>query len=227
MDRTEAKSQKHASPSLTALGIVYTALFATSLVLGRVMAGEPFPSPFGAEAAIVSYFQAHGDAVRIAALFQFGAAIPLGLFTATVVSRLQFLGVRAAGATIALFGGFAASFFLALSGLVQWVLARPEVAGNAALLRALQDLAFMTGGPGHVVPLGLLLAGVSVTAFFTRLLPRWVCGLGLVLAALAELSTLTLFVPVAAYLLPIARFPAFVWILATGVLLPRERLNPA
>jgi hypothetical protein len=39
------------------------------------------------------------------AFLEFGAAIPLGIFTATMVSRLQFLGVRAAGAQIGFFGG--------------------------------------------------------------------------------------------------------------------------
>src|SRR6516162_4946408 len=37
-------------------------------------------------------------------------------------SRLNYLGIRAAGAAIALFGGLGASFILALSGMAQWVL---------------------------------------------------------------------------------------------------------
>src|SRR5215831_4321575 len=161
---------RHAGPQLAVVSSVFVLLFLAGLYPVTMFGGLPyFPGPWESQDTIAAFFQARPTAVLIGAALHFGAAIPLGIFTATVVSRLHFLGVRATGATIALFGGFAASFFLALSGLVQWVLARPEVAGNAALLRALQDLAFMAGGPGHVVPLGLLLAGVSVTTLFTRL----------------------------------------------------------
>jgi hypothetical protein len=62
-----------------------------------------------------------------------------------------------------------------------------------------------------------------VPALVGRLLPKWLAWLGLALAAVAELSWLSLIVPGAAYLLPAARFPAFVWILAVGALLPRSR----
>jgi hypothetical protein len=51
-------------------------------------------------------------------LTEFGSAIPLGLFTATAVSQLQFLGVRAAGTSIALFGGFATATTMLASAAV-------------------------------------------------------------------------------------------------------------
>ena len=77
------------------------------------------------------------------------------------------------------------------------------------------------GGPGHVVPLGLLLAGMAVTAGLTGRLPRWTMVFGLVVAAIAELSVLALVFPAAAWLLPLARFPALVWLICAGVLLPK------
>jgi hypothetical protein len=46
---------------------------------------------------------------------------------------------------------------------------------------------------------------------------------GIVLAAFAELSTLTLILEPAAFLLPLARFPAFIWILCVAVMLPSRR----
>ena len=49
---------------------------------------------------IAAYFQLHSRAVLLGAFFQFGAAVPLGIFTATIVSRLRFLGVKAAGAEL-------------------------------------------------------------------------------------------------------------------------------
>ncbi len=110
----------------------------------------------------MDFYRLNGDAVRIQSFFLFGSSIPLGLYTATVVSRLSYLGVRAAGVTIALYGGFGASFFLALAGLLQWVLSHPELATSTEVLRALQDVVFIKGGPAHTTLLGLLLAGIAV-----------------------------------------------------------------
>jgi hypothetical protein len=101
------------------------------------------------------------------------------------------------------------------------------VAEVATEARLLQLLAFATGGPGHVVPLGLLLAGASITGGLTRRLPRWLMWFGIVLAAFAELSTLTLILEPAVFLLPLARFPAFIWIICVAALLPSQRPKTA
>jgi hypothetical protein len=71
--------------------------------------------------------------------------------------------------------------------------------------------------------LGILLAGVSITGGLYRLLPRWMMVAGLVLAAVAELSWLCLVLPPASYLLPLARFPGFAWLIVAGALLPDRR----
>jgi hypothetical protein len=222
--RSSRDSARHPSPPLGLLATVFTGLFLGSLAAGAILTGgAPFPIPFGATPESLRYFVEHSAAVRVAAFFQFAAAIPLGLFTAVVVSRLRFLGIEAAGVTIAQFGGFAASFFLAASALIGWVLAAPQVADVTSNARVLLLLAFATGGPGHVVPLGLLLAGVSVSGGLTRNIPRWLMWYGIVLAVLAELSTLTLLSERAALLLPLARFPAFIWILSVGFTLASRR----
>jgi hypothetical protein len=217
-----------AGPPLGVLAVVFTALFLAGIVLGVVFAnGVAFPSPFGSATDILAYFRDHQLAVRISALLQFAAAIPLAIYAATANARLHQLGVRAPGATIALAGGLLAAAFMACSALVSWVLSRPEVADEPVLVRALQNLAFITGGPGHVVPLGLLIAGISVPGLLARLLPRWLTTAGLVIAALAELTTLTLLVADASYLLPVARFTGLAWLVIAGFLLPldRERRN--
>jgi len=54
---------------------------------------------------MAAYFQQDPMAVLRCAFLQFGSAAPLGFLRATIVSRLQFLGVKAAGAN----GGLAAS----------------------------------------------------------------------------------------------------------------------
>jgi hypothetical protein len=139
---------------------------------------------------------------------------------ATMTSRLRFLGVRAAGVDIALFGGFAASFMTFVSALGQWTLARPGIAADGSLTQALYFWIFATGGPGYSVPLGLLLAGIAVPALFFRLLPKWLAVSGLVLAAVGELSALSLVIPGALFLIPLTRFPGFAWLIAAGFKLP-------
>jgi hypothetical protein len=214
---------RHPGPSLTLLAGVHTALFLAGIAVTVAAAsGGPFPTPFASEDLARAFFSGHAGAVRWVAFLQFGSAIPLGLFTATVVSRLRFLGITAAGVFISLFGGLAASFFLALSALAQWVLTQPGVVDSEAF-RVLHLLMFATGGPGFVVPFGLLMAGVSITAGITRWIPKWLMAFGVVLAVIAELSSLTLVWPPAAYLLPVARFGGLVWLLCVGVLLPKTR----
>jgi len=149
--------------------------------------------------------------------------VPLTVYAATASARLRQLGVTAPGATIALAGGVLAGGLLALSGLLQWTLARPVVRGNEPVVRALHDLVFLTGGAAHVVFLGLLVAGIAVPGLLLQLLSRPVALAGLVVAGLAELTTLTLIWPALSPLLPVARYPALVWLIAAGLLLPRRR----
>src|SRR5215471_9060937 len=157
--------------------------------------------------------------MSLAAFLQFGASVPLGIFAATVVSRLQFLGVNVAGVFITLFGGFAASLFSTISAVLQWALALPGVASQNDITHVLHLLTFATGGVGFVVTFGLFLAGVFVIAWFTRILPR---GLGLVIAAIAQVSSLSLIFIPATYLLPVVRFVGLIEMIATGLLLPRS-----
>jgi len=214
----------HAGPNPGIVASVFTALFLAGLVPVTLLVGDThFPSPLQPPDEIVAYFRDHAAKVSVCAFFQFGAAVPLGIYTATMTSRLRFLGVRAAGVDIALFGGFAASLLMLVSALVQWTLARPGIAEDGTLVRALYHLIFATGGPGYSVPLGLLLAGISVPALLLRLLPRWLSVLGIVLAAIGELSALSLIVPPALFLIPLTRFPGFVWLIVAGFKLPRRQ----
>jgi hypothetical protein len=220
--------QSDGGPPLGILAVVFTTLFLAGIIVSTAMAGgHTFPSPFGSAAEILAYFHDHQDAVRVSAFLQFAASVPMAIYAATASARLRNLGIRAPGATIALAGGVLAAAMLALSALVSWVLSRPEALNEPAVVRALQDLAFATGGTGHVVFLGLLVAGIAVPGLLAGLLPRRLALTGLVIAAVAELSTLTLLVSGAAVLLPIARFTALAWLVATGFLLPRTRANKA
>ena len=81
--------------------------------------------------------------------------------------------------------------------------------------------------------MGLLMAGVCIPAAFRKLLPKWLIGFGLFLAVAGELSWFNLIFPQALFLVPLVRFPGFIWLIATGFLLPKsivadrgERLTP-
>jgi len=214
---------RHHSPPLGILAIVFTVLFCAGLYPVTYFGGRPsFPLPSASADTIVAFFAARHAAALFCAFMHFGSTIPLGIFTASIVSRLEFLGVREAGAKIALFGGFATAILTMASSTVLWAMAAPGAAQDRSLAVALQTLNFALGGPGYSVPLGLLMAGVSVPLLFRRMTPRWIPILGLVLAACGELSWLSLEFPPALLLIPLTRFPGFVWMIAVGFALPRS-----
>jgi hypothetical protein len=209
--------ERHRGPNPGMVAVVFTVLFLASLVpVTLIVSKTHFPSPLQSPEEMVAYFRAEAFKVRLCAFFQFGSSVPLGIFAATMVSRLRFHRAEAAGVTIALFGGLAASTFVAISALAQWTLAQPGIADDAALTRSLYFLIFSTGGPGYSVSLGLLIAGISITAGMMRLLPRWLFVSGVALGVIGELSSLSLVIPGALFLIPLTRFPGFVWLVAAG-----------
>ncbi len=204
------------------LAVVSLSLLLASLIASAALGGT-VPSPFGAPVSIQHYFLLHPGAAKASGILAFASSVPLAIYAATASARLRQLGITAPGATIALAGGLLAASALSLSGLLQWTLSRPAVRGDAALVRALHDLAFLTGGPAHVVGLGLLIAGIAVPSLIVGLLPRALAWAGLVIAGLAEFSAVVLIWPSLAVLLPIARFPGLIWLIAAGFLLPHRR----
>jgi hypothetical protein len=220
------RPHRHVGPPLVPLALISMALFAASLVVGAT-GGGPFPSPYDDASNVIAFFSAHSTTVRVAATLQFASAVPLAILAASLSSRLRYLGfARVPGVLIASTGGTLASGMLATSALVQWVLSRPGTATNSSVVRPLADLAFATGGPGAVVFLGLLVAGLAVPAAVGRLLPRPVWIAGIAFAAIAELSTIALLSKPAAVLLPIARFGSLAWLIAAAALLPTSRQRP-
>jgi hypothetical protein len=214
----------HKGPHPGMLAVLYTVLFCVGLYPVTALYKKPYwPGPLEPASAIVPYFQTYGPRVLFCLVLQLGAMICLGLFTATVVSRLRFLGARAAGAYIALLGGFLVVADSFAGSMAMWALLHPGVVEHPPVVLALYYLAFGLGGPGFSVPMGLLMAGVSVTAAFMGLLPRWVIVLGLILAVAGELSWLHLAFPKLLFLIPFVRFPGFIWLIAVGFLLPKAR----
>ena len=133
------------------------------------------------------------------------------------------MGVRAAGTNIALLGGLTATIALLLSGIVGWVLSVPEVSASVPVVKAIDFLSFLLGGVVYAVGFGLLAAGVSVTSYFMRLLPRWIVALGILVALAGELSSFSLIAYPANFLIPITRFVGFIWMLSVAVALTKGR----
>jgi hypothetical protein len=212
----------HRGPSLLALALAYTLLVAASIICGLLLKhGVAVVNPYSSAEGSQRFFADNPNALRVAAFFSFGSSVPLGIYAATVVSRLRFLGVRAAGTYIALFGGFAASIALVISAFSAWVLSVPEVVASLVATRVLHFMTLLFGGVSFAVGFGLMAAGVSVTGYFFRLLPRWVVWLGVVIAAVGELSSVALLTLWAAPLIPVVRFTGFVWLIAAGATLPK------
>src|SRR6266700_8414169 len=219
-------SNRFAGPRLLPLAIVHTLLFVANILSVVLLRhGAPFVTPFGDAEAARAFFATNPLALKVSAFFFFGSAVPLAIYTATVVSRLRYLGIRAAGTNIALFGGFAASGAIAISGLCTWVLSVPEVAASVVATRVLYFLSFLFGGAGFAVAFGLLAAGVSVTSHFARLLPRWLVVLGMIVAVAGELSSLSLITYPANIAIPVTRFVGFAWLIIVGARLPS--MHPA
>jgi hypothetical protein len=224
---------RHAGPHLGMLAIIYTILFNTGLCAVSAF-GTPFgvrppywPGPWEPSSVIVSYFQTHSTAALICTFLQFGALIPLGIFSASVVTRLRFLGINSAGPNIALFGGFMTVFNGIAAGFTTWAMIHPGVTQDVTLTTALYYLSYAFGGPGFSVPMGLLMAGVCVPAAFRKLLPKWIVAFGLLLAIAGELSWFNLVFPKALFLIPLVRFPGFGWLIATGFMMPRAVTHPS
>jgi hypothetical protein len=218
--------EQHPSPNLGAVAIVFSILFCAGLYPVTAFGGTPyFPGPWETPQTIVAFFRLRPQAGQLCAFLQFGAAIPLGIFTAAAVSRLRFLRIQAAGVYIALFGGFAAAFAIASSAILIWTMVRPGIAQDPLLIQGLYFLSYGLGGPGYSVSLGLLMAGISIPALAYRLVPRWIAILGLLLALCGELSWLNLEIPQTLFLIPLTRFPGFIWLIAVGFALPSSRKN--
>lgn len=215
---------KHPGPPLWLLALLYTILFNAGLFPVTMFGGMPYwPGPWQPAADIINFFQTQTSRVLTCIFLQTGAIVCLGLFTAVVVSRMQFLGIRASGVYIALLGGFWTVFDSIAAGMATWTLIRPVIAQTPSSILALNYFSYALGGPGFSIPMGLLMAGVSVSAGWSKLIPKWIMILGLILAAAGELSVFHLIFPQLLFLIPLTRFPGFIWIIAVGFTLPNSR----
>jgi hypothetical protein len=219
------QSIRFRGPHLGILAVIYTVLFIFGLTYVITFApGAPhYPNPYDPAAVITAYFRGHPHDALMCCFFEFLSAIPLGLFTVTVWNRLRWLGVKAVGPSIALLGGLLVVVGIAVSSMIAWAMVFPGVADDAGALRALYFLAFGMGGVGFSVPMGLLIAGIAVSAGFARLLPRWMLVFGIILGVIGEASCLALLSPAMTALIPLTRFPGFIWLMIAGFMLAARK----
>ncbi len=209
--------KRHAGPNLLVVALVYAVL----MLAGGSLLVAAFNIPQGSLKSAQAYIAANVGPIRWGSFFELGSALPLGVLVAAVASRLRFLGVRAAGESIAFLGGSCATIMLMVSSLSLWALTRPGVGDESGAARALQALGYAGGGRGFAVAFGLFAAGVSVSAGLHKLIPRWVMGLGVLVALACELSSLSLLNPLAGYFIPAGRFVGVIWMIAVAALLPK------
>ncbi|WP_082984279.1 hypothetical protein [Mycobacterium sp. 1465703.0] len=216
--RLEATRPGHRGSPLAALALLCIGLLIGGIAIG-VAVGGVMPLPYGPASAVTTYVRAQPVAVRIIAVATFASSVPLAIYAAAAGARVRQLGAGAGAAAIALTGGVLAAGALGLAGLLGWTLSMPEITAAATLVRALYLLVFLSGGPGHIVALGLLVAGIAVPGLTRGLMPRPVAWLGLVTAALAESAIVVLIWPALGVILPIARVLALTWLMVAGVVL--------
>ncbi|MCV7332532.1 hypothetical protein H7J81_20735 [Mycobacterium cookii] len=150
--------------------------------------------------------------MRVIAVTTFAASVPLAVYAAIASARL-----RQPVAAIALAGGILAAGALGLTGLVGWTLSRTEITGDTPLVRSLYLMAFLIGGPAHIVALGVLIAGIAAGGVLARPLTR----VGVAIAVLCESAALVLAWPMLGPVLPVARVAALTWLVVAGARLDR------
>jgi hypothetical protein len=208
-------SRQQDGPPLALVAATCIVLLFGGIAIGVALGGV-MPLPYGPVGAIEDYVRAQPTAIQVIAVAVFASSVPLAVYAATAGARLPQLGVAAPAATIALTGGLVAASALGLTGLLAWTLSRPGVSADTALVITLYYLVFLLGGAGHIVALGLLVAGMAISGLLSRLVAR----VGLAIAVLCELTTLVLIWPVLGPILPVARVSALVWLVVAGARLP-------
>lgn len=218
--RRGASHPGRGGPSLIVLVLVCIGILFGGIAIGVGMGGV-MPLPYGPVSAVAAYVRAQPAAVRVIAVATFASSVPLAIYAATASARLRQLGTGGAVATIVLTGGILAAGGLALAGLLGWTLSWPEVSADAALVRALYLLVFLTGGPGHIVALGVLVAAMAASGLTRGVMPRSVARFGLATAVFAESAVAVLIWPALGVILPIARVLALTWLMAAALALTR------
>lgn len=215
--KREMIREPHRGPNLLLLTAVYLGL----LIAGGSRLNAAFAMPRDSAEKAVDYIAKYGWTIQLGSFFELVSAIPLGIFIATTISRLRFLGARSAGESIAFLGGIGATTMLVLAALTNWSLTRPGIPQAAGAPAALRAVSFAAAGPGFAVLLGFFVAGVSLAAGLHKSLPRWLMGFGIAIGLACECAAFTVLNFKAGYFIPVGRFVSIAWMAGVALTLPR------
>lgn len=213
--KREILGGRYSGPNLLLLTVIYLAL----LIAGGSRLSAAMAIPHDSAEKALAYMTKYGWRIQLGSFFELLSAIPLGIFIATTIGRLRFLGVRNAGESIAFLGGVGATAMLALSALTNWSLTRPGIPEAVGAAVALRAISFAAAGPGFAVLLGFFVAGVSLAAGHHRSIPRWLMWLGIVVGLACELAVFTVLNFKAGYFIPAGRFGSIVWMIGVSLTL--------
>jgi hypothetical protein len=219
------KHHSNASRFTALNGLLYVGLFMAGLVIPGLSGNikGAYPTPWSDPGQIHAFYLANQSFSVAASSLQAVAAIALLAFAAVLAARIGKLAFGDIPSRMTLAGGIMAASFLMLGALGAWLTSRPEILADISSLRFAQDLAFLSGGVAHVLAYTLLIGVPSAVILGTGILPRWIGGLGVVVALISLLSVTSLANPALTLFLPLARFSSFIWIIAVSVVLFRER----
>ncbi|GAA4986993.1 hypothetical protein GCM10025792_38620 [Pseudonocardia tropica] len=198
-----------AGPPLPVPAVAFAVLTGVAAVLGA--AG---PRPDTPPAEVLALARAHAGAMGAGSAALLGSAIPLVVLAATAVRRVERAAPSAPGPLMALAGSVLAAASLSVAALAGWAGAVVAPYGDAVLAKLLAAVWFGAGGPGFVVPLGLVLLGLAIPVVAGGGAPRVIGWLGVVVGVCALATVLAPAAPVLYPLLPVGRFGGVVVLLA-------------
>ena len=219
-DTTTTGRTRHGAP-LPPPVIAYAVLTVAAAIVPALIAGH---AAWTSDSALLDVYRHHHAAARAQALLTTAAAVPLAVSSAIFSDRIRAYGLNVPGRLITLTGGGVASALLATSGLISFALLGSHATDSLPLLQFGQRFATALGGTGFAAFIGLLVAGLAVTGLLGGVLPRPLAIVGIALAALAELTLLTILTDAANPLLPITRFGTVIWLIAAAFTLRPKRV---
>src|SRR5882757_2331952 len=201
-------------------GIGSVLIFLVGLALTNVIAGGAGPAPVPGMS--LPAFAANPTSAAVNALGQALSGIALVVFASGLARTF---GGRIAAQLTA--SGALAGGTLILSAVLMQSLTSPGLTGQPALAVALFNLAFLIGGPAHVVTLAMLLGSAAIAGRRSGRLPHWLSTFGMVASGAGLLAVLNLGSPLlpftaTAYFIPAGRLLGFVFIVGTVLSLRRS-----
>jgi hypothetical protein len=197
-------------------GLAFLGLLGVAFFFAALRPSAMYPSPFWPSSRIEQFFAENSGAVRALGAVHTLIALSLLSFGTSATGLLR----EDAGEGVPFFwaalgGVVVASAFFMLSAILVWALSRPAIAESPPLLRTVHDLAYLAGGPAHVLAVAVFLGANSFAIFASDVLPGWIAWLGIAGAGVSGLAVVTMLWHPAAWILPITRLLLAAWILST------------